>query len=333
MSNSYHDGNNHEISSEADGEIHCLHQYPNGSKPKFPSDCIQIVRLMEGNHCCIYCNEDDTEPLYASVAYGALFCSGCANRFKTSTWNIKSLMDDEWTYGEVLSLLEGGNSKFRDFCTSFEPGSDEHREDDFYLNKLNIYRDRLLAAVERAQEDRKPLVDEENYNDEAIRSEVYVPPVNKNDENKLYAKELPMMSLVDFHISVLGKAWPDDEIKEIYCPNKESKDEDTLSILEDEEWEFDDLIENNSTTGMPSNPLTGSRNDEKYVKELPILSVADFYTSVLGKEWPDIKQADDESCYDSESCEEWIEDRTLYRHIIATNLHQDECIINAARSR
>ena len=57
--------------------------------PAFPPDCLQIVRLMNGNQVCADCGEVDivkgpngeiiqVEPLFAAVAYGTLVCRKCA---------------------------------------------------------------------------------------------------------------------------------------------------------------------------------------------------------------------------------------------------------------
>lgn len=50
----------------------------------FPVDCLQIIRMMEGNNTCVDCGGfdvvqgQDVEPLFASVSHGTLMCGACA---------------------------------------------------------------------------------------------------------------------------------------------------------------------------------------------------------------------------------------------------------------
>lgn len=121
--------------ASADKEINDLHlshylQYNPlfPSRPMFPSDCLQIVRLMKGNKTCVDCNGNDNidgvdvAPMYASVVYGTILCYKCAKnherRSNDEKFGVRSLTDDMWSFLDVLYLLEGGNDKFKEYCAN-----------------------------------------------------------------------------------------------------------------------------------------------------------------------------------------------------------------------
>mmetsp|Transcript_19278 Transcript_19278/g.28525 ORF Transcript_19278/g.28525 Transcript_19278/m.28525 type:complete len:354 (+) Transcript_19278:124-1185(+) len=326
-------------------DIHFLHQYPNESRRSFPSDCLPIVRLMKGNSTCVDCNEKDRDLhghaldlMYGSIAYGTLLCQTCAehhkNSYKTMSWSIKSLESDQWSFDEVLSLLEGGNAKFRDFCATSISSAEQ--QDVYKDPQLKTYRAHVIDAVDKAQEDRKALVTEEEEN---YQQRQQVPTKSesidcKSHDDKLYGNEAPMMTLVDFQMSLIGNELHVNK-NEIQCHSddqEEREEVDVVSLLDDE-WEYDPF-ESSSELSMYSN------DNKRFVKELPILSVADFYTSVLGKEWPvednetERTMIDDQETNSTDGAEdnvknEWKDYKALCRPTVPFP-PKEECIITLA---
>lgn len=88
----------------------------------YPERTLPIVKMFSGNHCCVDCGDEESGHLmYGSVGYGTLLCRECAYRHLTNTEeesDIKSLTDDQWTFRNVLALLEGGNSNMLEYIRS-----------------------------------------------------------------------------------------------------------------------------------------------------------------------------------------------------------------------
>ena len=65
------------------------------STPGFPINCLPVVKLFAGNHCCVDCGDNSADALeYGSIGYGTLLCQECACRHTVNTQdqsNIKSL--------------------------------------------------------------------------------------------------------------------------------------------------------------------------------------------------------------------------------------------------
>ena len=94
---------------------------------KFPTSLVQILKLLPGNDRCNDCGKDESDGyglLWASVTYGTILCKYCACRHlsRTKKWRcqskkseIKSLITSDWSFPEIMSMLEGGNLSFLRF--------------------------------------------------------------------------------------------------------------------------------------------------------------------------------------------------------------------------
>ncbi|OEU19566.1 Arf GTPase activating protein, partial [Fragilariopsis cylindrus CCMP1102] len=69
-----------------------------------------------GNLRCIDCG--NCHPDWASVSYGILLCVRCSGRHRSygvATSRVRSISMDNWSYSQVLSMLEGGNEQLHNF--------------------------------------------------------------------------------------------------------------------------------------------------------------------------------------------------------------------------
>jgi Putative GTPase activating protein for Arf len=91
-------------------------QSTNLSYHTFPTACLSILKSIEGNSKCIDCNERN--PQWAAVRYGAMVCLKCSGHHRSlgvSISTIRSITMDEWTFEEILCMLEGGNAQLSSF--------------------------------------------------------------------------------------------------------------------------------------------------------------------------------------------------------------------------
>jgi len=135
-------------------------------------------------------------------------------------------MGDMWCFDEVLSLLEGGNAKFKEYCKKSQHQVQEtnhrRRRSLYNGNDQNVYtssyakqyRGLIEKAVDKAQQERKALVNR-NLQMQLQQQKLRAGRGARHRRNprpgmrtKKYVKELPMLSLADFYTSVIGKKWP-----------------------------------------------------------------------------------------------------------------------------
>ena len=84
-----------------------------------PNHLYVIIQRLPGNYCCCDCGIDSgvTGLKWACVTYGILLCDICAYRHITnhnemkSCTTIKCMKTGSWTFPDVISMLEGGNTK------------------------------------------------------------------------------------------------------------------------------------------------------------------------------------------------------------------------------
>jgi len=63
-------------------------------------------------------NSSACNPEWAAISYGALVCIKCSGRHRSlgvAVSQVRSVAMDHWTYREVVSMLEGGNSQLSNF--------------------------------------------------------------------------------------------------------------------------------------------------------------------------------------------------------------------------
>mmetsp|Transcript_26373 Transcript_26373/g.38963 ORF Transcript_26373/g.38963 Transcript_26373/m.38963 type:complete len:846 (+) Transcript_26373:128-2665(+) len=210
----------------ADEELSEMHQshlrFPDRPWPTFPPECLRIVRLIKGNNACVDCQGFDeiggvtVEPMFASTTHGTALCRNCAEGHQQRderAFGIKAFIDS-WYFPEVLSLMEGGNTKFKEFCAvtnsypTLQSAIDDRTQfiDALYsCNPVKAYRSLLRRAVAKVENDRRSLM------------QVFLPDVQEIDHPStshdltIYSKELPMLSVHDFYTYVLGKKWPNED--------------------------------------------------------------------------------------------------------------------------
>ena len=98
---------------QAAKELESLRNKPDG---RFPTACRQIVRSLPGNGFCVDCQSPN--PDWASVSHGCLICLQCSGRHRSygvQTSTVRSIDMDNWTYKQVLAMLEGGNLQLQVF--------------------------------------------------------------------------------------------------------------------------------------------------------------------------------------------------------------------------
>lgn len=82
----------------------------------FPASCRSLLHSLPGNRNCIDC--DARGPEWATISYGALVCIKCSGKHRSmgvAVSQVRSVAMDHWTYMEVVSMLEGGNSQLGGF--------------------------------------------------------------------------------------------------------------------------------------------------------------------------------------------------------------------------
>jgi hypothetical protein len=124
----HHSKQNQELLKKASTELEILRlhgsitvKHSNNSsnnkdgKP-FPNSCLNVLRSIPGNSRCIDCG--NCHPDWASVSYGILLCVRCSGRHRSygvATSRVRSVSMDNWSYSQVLSMLEGGNEQLHNF--------------------------------------------------------------------------------------------------------------------------------------------------------------------------------------------------------------------------
>jgi hypothetical protein len=100
------------------GSIPCKNSNKDGIP--FPNTCLHILRSIPGNSRCIDCG--NCNPDWASVSYGILLCVRCSGRHRSygvATSRVRSISMDNWSYSQVLSMLEGGNEQLHNFYSRY----------------------------------------------------------------------------------------------------------------------------------------------------------------------------------------------------------------------
>jgi len=83
---------------------------------QFPPLCRRLVCTIPGNNRCIDCGT--LNPEWASITYGILLCTPCAGRhrsFGVHVSKVRSLIMDNWSYSQIVAMLEGGNEQLHKF--------------------------------------------------------------------------------------------------------------------------------------------------------------------------------------------------------------------------
>jgi len=104
--------------AEAADELEDLRNHHNREQTAthFPRACRRLLRALPGNSHCTDCGR--TNPDWASITYGSLYCLNCSGRHRSygvKTSVVRSVDLDAWTHTQVLAVLEGGNAQLEGF--------------------------------------------------------------------------------------------------------------------------------------------------------------------------------------------------------------------------
>ena len=91
-------------------------QHTNDVGKSFPRACRKYLYSLHGNTKCVDCN--NANPDWASITYGTLLCVNCSGRHRSygvTKSRVRSISMDTWSYTQVLSMLEGGNTQLQVF--------------------------------------------------------------------------------------------------------------------------------------------------------------------------------------------------------------------------
>lgn len=115
----------------------------------FPITCRRFLRSLPGNSHCADCSQ--TNPTWASITYGSLYCLQCSGRHRSygvNTSVIRSIELDHWTSAQVLSLLEGGNGQLEQFLDRHSLGRRSAMAESRYFTKAaQFYKVHLRQHV------------------------------------------------------------------------------------------------------------------------------------------------------------------------------------------
>jgi hypothetical protein len=172
-------------------------------------------------------------------------------------------MDDIWGFVDVLALLEGGNTKFREFCAitnaypTLESAIDDRTQfiDGLYASlPVKAYRSLLRKATSKALDDRRGLIAsvQQGQLRQRQRKQPPIPPEGMlpelyPGEAYRYIKVLPMLSIYDYYTTVLEREWP------------KSEDEDEV---EDDANEHAEIHEEHNPGFLLSNESENSIDEE-----------------------------------------------------------------------
>lgn len=92
----------------------------------FSTDILRFVLLLPGNQKCYECDYRSQEKVdFGCPMYGIVFCEHCAKNHMrlTSSYvegNLLSLRNDNWSFPDILAMIEGGNQSLINHIQMFE---------------------------------------------------------------------------------------------------------------------------------------------------------------------------------------------------------------------
>eukprot|EP00751_Fragilariopsis_kerguelensis_P045773 CAMPEP_0170993954 /NCGR_PEP_ID=MMETSP0736-20130129/10659_1 /TAXON_ID=186038 /ORGANISM="Fragilariopsis kerguelensis, Strain L26-C5" /LENGTH=358 /DNA_ID=CAMNT_0011419727 /DNA_START=463 /DNA_END=1540 /DNA_ORIENTATION=+ len=122
--------NNNNNNNENNDGYSSSQQHYSDYRESFPMACRTLLHELDGNRYCLDCHDDvlatstdqksssACNPEWAAISYGALVCIKCSGRHRSlgvAVSQVRSVAMDHWTYREVVSMLEGGNSQLSNF--------------------------------------------------------------------------------------------------------------------------------------------------------------------------------------------------------------------------
>lgn len=111
----------------------------------FPRACRKYLYSLHGNTKCVDCN--NANPDWASITYGTLLCVNCSGRHRSygvTKSRVRSISMDTWSYTQVLSMLEGGNTQLQVFFSRHNLHDTNTR---YYTKAALFYRTHLNQHV------------------------------------------------------------------------------------------------------------------------------------------------------------------------------------------
>ena len=119
-----------------------------GPYHSFPPACLTLLKSMEGNHRCMDCGEHD--PQWAAVSYGGLLCLQCSGIHRglgVQVSCVRSIVMDNWSQAEVLSMLEGGNAQLLDFFERHNLSTHSDLDNNSFLTTENVAKMRYKTKA------------------------------------------------------------------------------------------------------------------------------------------------------------------------------------------
>ena len=118
----------------------------------FPNACKRLLRSIGGNSCCVDCGNHDND--WASVTYGVLLCVRCSGRHRSygvATSRVRSISMDNWSYSQVLAMLEGGNEQLHNFYDRHDMGDNKSGVFDrrYQTKAAKFYRKNMESHVSK----------------------------------------------------------------------------------------------------------------------------------------------------------------------------------------
>ena len=132
-------------------------------------------------------------------------------------------MDDDWSFTDVLSLLEGGNTKFREFCAqtnaypNLQSDVDNRKQfiDGLYASvPVKAYRSLLRKAVAKVKTEREGLIksffqkQQQNLRRQTEQQPFWDDHMSDPTYKQTYITVMPTLSIYEFCTKVMDTNWP-----------------------------------------------------------------------------------------------------------------------------
>jgi len=136
-------------------ELESMRCLPAHDGIEFPIAARALLYSLPGNTHCCDCGA--AHPSWASVSFGTLLCLQCSGKHRSlgvATSFVRSIDMDTWSHGQVLAMLEGGNTQLQQFFKRHRMGStNKHSTKRYHTKAAQFYRTHLKKHVQDVVED------------------------------------------------------------------------------------------------------------------------------------------------------------------------------------